>query len=570
MPESSLHTTADPNGATANGSFLAKWQATLASLESSAVGDEPSLSGDASSNAKELPLRKSVPREQAREPVKSLPTAVSSSKVPGGSSTELSAKLARPQQLTATRVAPSTLAPAATDAVYDEHSTRTAGFRASQAAHGTIIPAFGGSDSFHPGSSSVEGISAAQASAGPAIGNVPLGGSPSGLRTGSSHAKFIEDSTGTALSSGFATQKGGLAVSEAKAQSNPVAASVHAGDFGDGGSPSEPNTAASQAVTVSRIQDEQLGALSARSNSLSAPEYGPGGESVEGLQQTDADSVEPDNATTKRLAPGSGITSERSTHPAQPNVHASGVAGEAVHDAHGTQLALGNPAQPALPPSTGISANGQFAFGAASGSGSGSASGAVPGSVARAAGTSAGETFAALDGDASGGSVNWTHTGLHHAEAGFEDPSLGWVSVRADSGGGTVHASLVPGSSEAAQMLGSHLSGLNEYLAERHLSVGTLTVAGLENSGQSSNAQAGSGNNPGHESGSQSFSEQDSGGNSGIGHSDAPSRLAESNPISRVAEEAAETSRSKSGDSVLNLTAGTRSGSNGGYISVMA
>jgi len=91
------------------------------------------------------------------------------------------------------------------------------------------------------------------------------------------------------------------------------------------------------------------------------------------------------------------------------------------------------------------------------------------------------EAFAALDG-AGGGAERpaWIHTGAHHAEAGYEDPALGWVSVRADLGGGVVHASLVPGSVEAAQTLVTHLTGLSDFLAQRHPSVETVTVAAPE------------------------------------------------------------------------------------------
>jgi hypothetical protein len=87
------------------------------------------------------------------------------------------------------------------------------------------------------------------------------------------------------------------------------------------------------------------------------------------------------------------------------------------------------------------------------------------------------ETFAALDVGTSVGTPSWIHAGGHQAEAGFEDPALGWVGVRADLSGGSVHAALVPGSTEAAQALSGHLAGLNAYLAEQHAPVATLTMA---------------------------------------------------------------------------------------------
>jgi trimeric autotransporter adhesin len=93
------------------------------------------------------------------------------------------------------------------------------------------------------------------------------------------------------------------------------------------------------------------------------------------------------------------------------------------------------------------------------------------------------ETFATLDAGTSVGTPNWIHAGGHQAEAGFEDPALGWVGVRADLSGGSVHAALVPGSTEAAQTLSGHLAGLSTYLAEQQTPVATLTMAAPGTSG---------------------------------------------------------------------------------------
>jgi len=49
--------------------------------------------------------------------------------------------------------------------------------------------------------------------------------------------------------------------------------------------------------------------------------------------------------------------------------------------------------------------------------------------------------------------------------------------VRADLSGGSVHAAVVPGSTEAAQALSGHLGGLSTYLSESHTAVATLTIA---------------------------------------------------------------------------------------------
>ena len=93
------------------------------------------------------------------------------------------------------------------------------------------------------------------------------------------------------------------------------------------------------------------------------------------------------------------------------------------------------------------------------------------------------ETFAALDAGTSVGTPNWIHAGGRQAEAGFQDPALGWVGVRADLSGGSVHAALVPGSTEAAQALSGHLTGLSTYLAEQRTPVATLTMAAPGTSG---------------------------------------------------------------------------------------
>jgi len=101
--------------------------------------------------------------------------------------------------------------------------------------------------------------------------------------------------------------------------------------------------------------------------------------------------------------------------------------------------------------------------------GNGSAAAGIEGSRTR-------ETFAAADAGTGLGAPSWIHAGPRRAEAGFEDPALGWVGVRADLSGGSVHASLVPGTAEAAQVLGGHLKGLSDYLSEQHAPVTTLTM----------------------------------------------------------------------------------------------
>jgi len=104
-------------------------------------------------------------------------------------------------------------------------------------------------------------------------------------------------------------------------------------------------------------------------------------------------------------------------------------------------------------------------------------------------------TFATLDTAVAPRATTWIHAGTQRAEAGFQDPDLGWVSVRADLSGGGVHAQLVPNSADAAQALNSHLAGLNSYLVEHHTPVETLTLTAPEGgwSGLDSGRSAGEG-----------------------------------------------------------------------------
>lgn len=101
------------------------------------------------------------------------------------------------------------------------------------------------------------------------------------------------------------------------------------------------------------------------------------------------------------------------------------------------------------------------------------------------------DTFSALDGANFAAAPAWIHAGAQRAEAGFQDPALGWVGVRADGSAGGVHAAVLPSSTDAAQTLGGHMAGLNDYLAERPLHVANLTLESPENrtaeSGQGGN-----------------------------------------------------------------------------------
>jgi hypothetical protein len=127
--------------------------------------------------------------------------------------------------------------------------------------------------------------------------------------------------------------------------------------------------------------------------------------------------------------------------------------------------------------------------------------GATAGTNASAAGSAssltAQETFAALDAGTGFSTPSLTHASGKHAEAGFQDPTLGWVSVRADLSGGSIHASLMPESAAAAQALGAHMEGLSNYLNDQHSSVSSLTLdtAGGSGSGMDQNMNQSAGQN---------------------------------------------------------------------------
>ena len=86
------------------------------------------------------------------------------------------------------------------------------------------------------------------------------------------------------------------------------------------------------------------------------------------------------------------------------------------------------------------------------------------------------EPFMAIDSGGDDTSAKWVLAGGHRAEAGFQDSSLGWVSVRAQAGAEGIHAAVVPSSDVAAQVLGSHLAGLNAHLASQYEHLNPVTL----------------------------------------------------------------------------------------------
>lgn len=107
-------------------------------------------------------------------------------------------------------------------------------------------------------------------------------------------------------------------------------------------------------------------------------------------------------------------------------------------------------------------------------------SGETQSSSAGATSQSSREPFAVLDGSGNQPTTSWIHTGSKRAEAGYQDPALGWVGVRADVSGGNVHATLVAASQEAAHTLEGHMAAMKAYLVDSHPAIQSLTVASSE------------------------------------------------------------------------------------------
>jgi hypothetical protein len=138
--------------------------------------------------------------------------------------------------------------------------------------------------------------------------------------------------------------------------------------------------------------------------------------------------------------------------------------------------------------------------------------------------------------------------GAHRAEAGYLDPALGWVAVRAESSGGGLHASVLPGSPEAAQMLSAHLSGLNAFLAQQHGPHATATMAAPGDAHYGATADQGNSAGGG------------SGRDDGAGKNMAQARESDSSPRMGAARVVGKSSGS---DGLATRRAGT-------YVSVMA
>ena len=141
---------------------------------------------------------------------------------------------------------------------------------------------------------------------------------------------------------------------------------------------------------------------------------------------------------------------------------------------------------------------------------------ATPGSGGR---SGPDEAFSALDA-VGANRLTWVHAGKQQAESGFEDPRLGWVSVRADVSGGAIHAALVPATADAAQVMGGHLDGLNSYLSEHHAAVETITLAAPGGSAHESGEPGSQGQGMQQRDGSGQGSSQQQGLEAGSGFSE--------------------------------------------------
>ncbi len=66
---------------------------------------------------------------------------------------------------------------------------------------------------------------------------------------------------------------------------------------------------------------------------------------------------------------------------------------------------------------------------------------------------------------------------------------MGWVSVRAQSGPGGIHAAVVPSTDVAAQVLGSHLAGLNAHIASHYEHLNPVSISTLDTGWASRDSQ---------------------------------------------------------------------------------
>ncbi len=257
-----------------------------------------------------------------------------------------------------------------------------------------------------------------------------------------------------------------------------------------------------------------------------------------------------------RSAPaGKGTGSPAATHPEEPASAESPAKpieaadrtthtgrswpGSHLQETH--QAAVQPAAQPAILFHPAQAQSGGMTVGGAGGQGS---------SVSAASASAGGahpDAFSTLD--AAAPAATWIHGTAPRAEAGFQDPSLGWVSVRAEAGTGGIHASVVASTADAAQALGGHMASLATHLAERHLPVETLTFSSSGGQSLGAGADRGANQNSQQNGGQAPYANQR--------EQPASGPVTEARPAPRFAEEAVRTP-------VWNAVSG------GGRISVVA
>lgn len=111
-------------------------------------------------------------------------------------------------------------------------------------------------------------------------------------------------------------------------------------------------------------------------------------------------------------------------------------------------------------------------------------------------GVSVKDAFVRMDaGDAP--SAHWLRSAPRMVEVGVDDPSHGWLEIRAQGGAGQVAASLSAASPEAHSALHAQLSGMAEYLADRAIGVRSLAVGEPASAGSAAGFSDRGGSGPG-------------------------------------------------------------------------
>lgn len=87
------------------------------------------------------------------------------------------------------------------------------------------------------------------------------------------------------------------------------------------------------------------------------------------------------------------------------------------------------------------------------------------------------DTFATLDERSVPSVATWMHSSTHKVEAGYLDPSLGWIRIRADASSAGVQSSVIPSTPEAADALRGNLTELNSYLSKQSGELVSVTVS---------------------------------------------------------------------------------------------